>query len=166
MRKTVFIPSSNLPLCGSNLEECGRLPLEGAKAQDQRGEAIAIFPDTLAGFMNVELSEMMRRSMEVAADVVELLAVALILAGVVTGTTRFLLHWSNNQAYTQYKVTLDKALLLGLNVLVAADIVRTVALEPTITNILGLGLLVLIRTFVSWSLLVEMEQRWPWQVPR
>jgi len=51
-------------------------------------------------------------------------------------------------------------------VLVAADIVRTVALEPAIINILGLGLLVLVRTFVSWSLLVELEGRWPWQVRR
>jgi uncharacterized membrane protein len=116
--------------------------------------------------MAFELSEIMRRSMEVAAHSVELLAVVLILAGAVTGTTRFLLHWRNNQAYTQYKVTLDRALLLGLNVLVAADVVRTVALEPTITNILGLGLLVVIRTFVSWSLLVELEHRWPWQLPQ
>ena len=50
--------------------------------------------------------------------------------------------------------------------LVAADIVRTVALEPTITNILGLGLLVLVRTFLSWSLFVELEERWPWQAQR
>jgi len=104
--------------------------------------------------------------MEVAAHAVELLAVGIILTGVVGGTTRFLFRWTTNQAYNQYKETLDKALLLGLNVLVAADIVRTVALEPTITNLLGLGLLVLIRTFVSWSLLVELEERWPWQVKR
>jgi uncharacterized membrane protein len=102
--------------------------------------------------------------MQVAAHAIELLAVAIILAGVVGGTARFLFHWTRHQAYNQYKEILDKALLLGLNVLVAADIVRTVALEPTITNLFGLGLLVLVRTFVSWSLLVELEGRWPWQV--
>jgi uncharacterized membrane protein len=111
-------------------------------------------------------SEIMRLWMEVAAHVIELLAVAIILAGVAGGTARFLFHWTRDQAYGQYKEILGKALLLGLNILVAADIVRTVALEPTITNILGLGLLVLIRTFVSWSLLVELEERWPWQVRR
>jgi uncharacterized membrane protein len=102
--------------------------------------------------------------MQVAAHVIELLAVVIILAGVAGGTARFLFRWTSGQGYNQYKETLDKALLLGLNILVAADIVRTVALEPTITNILGLGLLVFVRTFVSWSLFVELEERWPWQV--
>jgi|SRR5262249_14709629 len=105
-------------------------------------------------------------SMQYAAHAIELLAVAIILAGVVGGTVRFLFNWRSFQAYDQYKKVLDRALLLGLNVLVAADIVRTVALEPTITNLLGLGLLVLVRTFVSWSLLIELEGRWPWQGQR
>jgi hypothetical protein len=54
-------------------------------------------------------------------------------------------------------------LLLGLEFLVAGDVVRTVALEPTLTNVAVLGLLVLIRTFLGWSLAVEIEGRWPWQ---
>jgi uncharacterized membrane protein len=58
---------------------------------------------------------------------------------------------------------LGKSLLLSLEILVAADVIRTVALQPTLSNILGLGLLVVIRTFLSWSLVVEMEGRWPWQ---
>lgn len=45
----------------------------------------------------------------------------------------------------------------------AGDVVRTVALEPTLNNVAVLGLLVLIRTFLSWSLFVEIEGRWPWQ---
>jgi uncharacterized membrane protein len=49
---------------------------------------------------------------------------------------------------------------------VAADIIRTVALEPTLRNVLVLGLLVLIRTVLSWGLVVEIEGRWPWQAPR
>jgi uncharacterized membrane protein len=46
---------------------------------------------------------------------------------------------------------------------VAADIVRTVALEPSLESVAVLGLLVVIRTFLSWSLIVEIEGRWPWQ---
>jgi uncharacterized membrane protein len=111
-------------------------------------------------------NDIMLAWMQAAARAIELLAVAIILAGVVGGTARFLFRWARPTAYNQYKETLDKALLLGLNILVAADIVRTVALEPTITNIVGLGLLVLVRTFVSWSLLVELEERWPWQAQR
>jgi uncharacterized membrane protein len=116
--------------------------------------------------MHDRLGETLRVWVQVAANAVELLAVVIILAGVAFGTTRFVLRWTSSQSYIQYKGTLDKALLLGLNVLVAADIVRTVALEPTITNVLGLGLLVFVRTFVSWSLLVELEERWPWQLER
>ena len=56
-----------------------------------------------------------------------------------------------------------KSLLLGLEILVAADIVRTVALDPSLNAIAALGLLVLVRTFLSWALVVEMEARWPWQ---
>ncbi len=56
-----------------------------------------------------------------------------------------------------------KALLLGLEILVAADIILTVALEATLESVLILGLLVVIRTFLSWSLVVEIERRWPWQ---
>ena len=57
-----------------------------------------------------------------------------------------------------------RALLLGLEILVAADVIRTVALEPTLNNVVILGILVLIRTFLGWSLVVEIEERWPWQV--
>jgi uncharacterized membrane protein len=57
-------------------------------------------------------------------------------------------------------------LLLGLEILVAADVIRTVALKPTLQNVLVLGLLVMIRTFLGWSLVVEIEERWPWQSSR
>jgi uncharacterized membrane protein len=65
--------------------------------------------------------------------------------------------------YEQLKISLGRSLLLGLEILVAADIVRTVALEATLQSVVVLGLLVLIRTFLSWALVVEIEGRWPWQ---
>jgi uncharacterized membrane protein len=80
-----------------------------------------------------------------------------------------LLRWPSrfwpfeHDIYRQYKTRLGKALMLGLEVLIAADIVGTVALEATLESIVFLGLLVLIRTFLSWSLAVEIEGRWPWQ---
>jgi uncharacterized membrane protein len=54
-------------------------------------------------------------------------------------------------------------LLLALDFLVAGDLVRTIALEPTLTNVAVLGVLVVIRIFLSWSITVEMEGHWPWQ---
>ena len=104
---------------------------------------------------------------EYAAVLIELLAVAIIIFSIVTALGRYLfrrfIRRIDEDHYHQLKVSLGKALLLGLEVLVAADIVRTVALEATLESILVLGLLVLIRTFLSWALVVEIEGHWPWR---
>jgi uncharacterized membrane protein len=61
---------------------------------------------------------------------------------------------------------LGRSILLGLEFLVAADIIATVAIEPTLESVIVLGAIVLIRTFLSFSLEVEIEGRWPWQQAR
>jgi uncharacterized membrane protein len=107
---------------------------------------------------------------EHAATGIELLAVAIIVAVILAATLRYLSLIFSRRAdqttYTDYRHHVARALLLGLEILVAADVVRTVVLEPTLLNVLVLGLLVLIRTFLSWTLVVEIEERWPWQAPR
>lgn len=107
----------------------------------------------------------MRIVIENAALAIEMFAVAIIVIAIVHGTARYLIRVNQlaGDAYQQLKAQLGKALLLGLEFLVAADIIRTVALEPNLQNVLILGLLVIIRTFLSWSLVVEIEGRWPWQ---
>lgn len=60
---------------------------------------------------------------------------------------------------------LGRGILLGLEILIAADIIRTVAITPTLDGVLVLGVIVLIRTFLSMALQVELEGRWPWQRP-
>ena len=67
------------------------------------------------------------------------------------------------KAYQELRHGLARAILLGLEFLVAADIIRSVALEPTLQSVSVLGLIVLVRTFLSWSLEVEITGRWPWQ---
>ena len=111
-------------------------------------------------------NEVLRPVMEGAAFGVEVLAVAVIVIAIAFGTVRFLMGVgrSGEAAYRAYKEHLTKALLLGLEFLVAADIVRTVAIETTLNNVAILGALVVVRTFLSWSLVVEMDGRWPWQV--
>ena len=116
--------------------------------------------------MHAEMDSVMRGWIQLAAQAIELLAVAIIVVAIVIGTARFLARRASVSSYNQYKEILERALLLALNVLVAADIIRTVALEPTLTNLIGLGLLVVIRTFLNWSLFVELEQRWPWSSER
>jgi uncharacterized membrane protein len=106
---------------------------------------------------------------EYVAVAIEVLAVAVITVFIVWATvvylTRRLMRRDPRDAeiYQQYRQQLGSGLLLGLEILVAADIVRTVALDPSLDSAIVLGLLVLIRTFLSWSLVVEMEHRWPWE---
>lgn len=105
---------------------------------------------------------------ELASLIIEVLAVIIILVAVFYGTLNFLVQTFMKQLvaeerYLNYKHSLGRALLLGLEILVAADVVRTVALEATLQSVAVLALLVVIRTFLSWSLVVEIEGHWPWQ---
>ena len=100
-----------------------------------------------------------------AAVLVELLAVTIMVGFIVLATLKwtFSADKLNEQTYRYYRDTLGKALLIGLQMLVAADIIRTVILDASLSNIAALGALVLVRTFLGWSLTVEIEGRWPWQ---
>jgi uncharacterized membrane protein len=109
--------------------------------------------------------EQVRAFIELAALAIEIMAVAIIVIALVHGTIRFLIRMREQigNAYDLYKSQIGKGLLLGLEFLVAADIIRTVALEPTLRSVMVLGLLVVVRTFLSWSIVVEIEGRWPWR---
>jgi len=113
------------------------------------------------------IHEVVVEVIELAALAIEMLAVGLIVYVIATASYRFFTEGAvlkeGDTRFRRYKERLGKSLLLGLEILVAADIVRTVALEPSFNNVAVLGLLVLIRTFLSWSLVVELEGRWPWQ---
>lgn len=108
-----------------------------------------------------------REWIEFAAMGVEVLAVVIMLIVITAGTARWLAHTTQRvrEGYERYRVILAKALLVGLELLVAADIIRTVVIENTLANMATLGGLVAIRTFLGWSLNVEIEGRWPWQRP-
>jgi uncharacterized membrane protein len=109
--------------------------------------------------------EKTRYLVEIAVLIIEALAVLVILIATVFGTLRYIFHFFCRvpESYEHYRAQLGKSLLLGLQLLVAADVVRTVALQPTLDNVVVLGLLVLVRTFLSWSTVVEIEGRWPWR---
>jgi uncharacterized membrane protein len=94
---------------------------------------------------------------------IESFGVLVIVAGIAWSTYRFLQRHMAEQHYDAYKIRIGRSLLLGLEVLVAADIVKTIALELTFTSLGLLAGLVLVRTFLSWTLVLEIESRWPWQ---
>lgn len=104
---------------------------------------------------------------EAATTLLEVLAVAIIVLAILYSISRYayerLRGREHEDAYLALKGNLGRSMLLGLEILVAADIVSTVALESTLESVLVLGLLVLIRTFLSWALEVEISGRWPWQ---
>jgi uncharacterized membrane protein len=106
-----------------------------------------------------------REWIELAAQGIETLAVGIMVAFIIVGTSRWIFHSAKKieGTYERYRVVLGKTLLVGLELLVAADIIRTVALDLTLRNIALLGSLVVVRTFLGWTLTVEVEGHWPWQ---
>jgi uncharacterized membrane protein len=94
---------------------------------------------------------------------IEIFGVFIIVIGI-AWSTLLCVHWhKRDQPYDEYKISIGRSLLLGLEVLVAADIVKTIAIELTFTSLGLLAGLVLVRTFLSWTLILEIEGRWPWQ---
>lgn len=106
-----------------------------------------------------------REFIEYGGVAVEIGGVLLIVGGVVFATWRWIFSRGveGSVRYQRYREDLGRAILVGLEVLVAADIVRSVALDPTLAGVSVLALLVAVRTFLSWSLSVELEGEWPWQ---
>jgi uncharacterized membrane protein len=106
---------------------------------------------------------------EIARTVVELievLAVAVIAMGVVFALVAATQQWfrsSSDEAFSEFKRYMARGLLVGLDLLIAADVIKTVTLEATLENAMVLAILVLIRTFLSWTLVLEVEGQWPWQ---
>lgn len=97
---------------------------------------------------------------------VDVAGILIIVVGAVAATVIFVgraHRGRSDDAYSVYRRSLGRAILLGLEFLVAGDIIRTVAISPTFRSVGVLGAIVVIRTFLSVALQVETETRWPWQ---
>ncbi len=105
-----------------------------------------------------------RDLMELIGRAVDALGVLIIVVGAVLATGRFVggAKGSFAESYRSYRQGLGRAILLGLEFLIAGDIIRTVVVAPTLENVLILALIVIIRTFLSMALQLEVEGRWPW----
>ncbi|CAN5155098.1 DUF1622 domain-containing protein [soil metagenome] len=100
---------------------------------------------------------------ELIGGYVDVVGVAVIVISIILSTICYLRSFRIIDSYRRYRQNLGKGILLGLEILVAGDIIRTVGVAPTMESVLVLALIVLVRTFLSWSLEVELEGRWPWQ---
>ncbi len=97
---------------------------------------------------------------------IEIFGIVIIVVGLLFAVVNFATRMRHDGAYATMRQQVGKAILLGLEVLVAADIIMTVTTEPTLENVAVLGIVVLIRTFLSFSLEVELDGKWPWQDKR
>ncbi|GAS95569.1 membrane protein [Mycolicibacterium canariasense] len=105
---------------------------------------------------------------ETVGTVIDGTGVAIIAIGAVmaAGFAIGRLRRKESDTYEKLRQQLGRSILLGLELLVAADIIRTVAVTPTAQSVAVLAGIVLIRTFLSWSLELEISGRWPWQKKR
>ena len=104
--------------------------------------------------------------LESAAAAISLVAVAVIVGGFLLAAGRLMTGYralGPKPAFRQFIVRLGRSLLLGLEILVLSDVVETITVTPTLASLTTLGILVLIRTAVSWTLTLEIESHWPWQ---
>ena len=102
----------------------------------------------------------------VAGYGIEAVGVLVIVAGCVAASLRFLSRYRKQEegvAYRAYRRQLGRSIILGLEFLIAGDIIRAVVVADTLTNVAVLGLIILIRSFLSVTLFLGVEGRWPWQ---
>jgi uncharacterized membrane protein len=106
-------------------------------------------------------------TIELVGKAVDVAGVVVIVAGILIASTLFAVRGARSSfsqdVYRGYRQGIGRAILLGLELLVAADIIRTVAVAPTFRSVGVLALIVLVRTFLSFTLEVELGGRWPWQ---
>jgi uncharacterized membrane protein len=106
---------------------------------------------------------MMRTTVDWAATLFEAAGTLVMTVGALVALALTWRDRASRGVYKMFRNRLGRAIILGLELLVAADILRTISTEPTLTEVAILGGIVLIRTFLSFSLEVELEGRWPWQ---
>jgi uncharacterized membrane protein len=112
---------------------------------------------------------MMSGWIEAVGAALDVVGVALIAFGLLISASRYLAAYFGSaeiDAFRRLRQDIGRAILLGLEILVAADIIRTVAVTPTVESVLILAGIVAIRTVLSISLQVEVEGRFPWQPER
>ena len=109
--------------------------------------------------------ENLKEIIELVSAILEGAGVVIIVAGIIIFLIKFIIDFFKDKPdiYKSLRQDIGKVILLGLEILVAADIIHTVIIDPTLNQVLALGIIVLIRTFLSFSLQMEIDGRLPWQ---
>jgi uncharacterized membrane protein len=115
------------------------------------------------------MAEQILELLERASWFINLFAVLIIVAGFALSLVRYFSRYSSTELdenFARFKVDLGRSLLLGLEILVLADVLESITVEPTYQTLSVLAFLVVVRTIVSWTLTLEIEGKWPWQSER
>lgn len=118
----------------------------------------------------MDLQEVTLEAIDYIGSIIDILGSLVILVGVAWG----LLAWLRDrlkvpdrcEVYQNCRQRIGRSIVLGLEILVASDIIHTVVVEPTFRNAGVLAVLIVVRTFISWTLVLDLEARWPWQPER
>ena len=105
----------------------------------------------------------------IAGYAIEAIGVLVVVVGSCISSVAFIRTFRQlpeSIAYQTYRRQLGRSIILGLEFLIAGDIIRTVVVADTLENVAVLGLIILIRTFLSVTLHLEVEGRWPWQTEK
>jgi uncharacterized membrane protein len=112
------------------------------------------------------MPEAIREGLEVVIRVLEIVGAGALIIGFVVATGSWLLATGRKtpgSAVERYRHALGRVILIGLEILVAATIIKTAAFHPTLESMSLLAIVVVIRTILGWTTVLEMSGRWPWQ---
>lgn len=116
----------------------------------------------------VQASQEIAVWIELSVRLIEALSVIIISLAILYSTYIFLRRITGRKGtqdpIEEYKERIGKSLLLTLEILVAADVIETVAFSTTFESVALLGMLVIVRILLGWSIIVEMEGTWPWKI--
>ncbi len=111
----------------------------------------------------------MRELIRYSSTVLEASGLAVIMIGAIVSSSAFLIRLrlrGFDASYRSYRADLGRGILLGLELLIAADILKSLLIDPTLSGLLVLAGIVIVRTFLSFSLEVEINGHWPWETTR
>ena len=112
------------------------------------------------------ITEQILEYLEHAAVMINLVGVVVIVGGFLLAAGRYMAQFRQlgpERDFAQFKIQLGQALMLGLSIMIVADVIETITTKPTFTSLAVLACLVVVRTIISWTLFLEVEGRWPWQ---
>ena len=112
------------------------------------------------------MSEIVAQGLGVLIQMFEIAGAGALIIGFIVATTRWFQHIRQQgtlPAISKYRQSLGRTILIGLEILVAATIIKTISVDPSLENMGLLAIMVVIRTMLGWTTVLEISGRWPWQ---